>query len=172
MDPVLVSLLVLTFSPTPTIKWFKKGGELPEQKVRFENHNKTLKIASVSEEDAGEYVCMANNHLGSIRHSIFVQVKGEWHKCLLIHVCLCYHAEPAISSSHSGSVLAGQTLQPGAGPRWEWAPGVPGQWESQTQHPVASQRTTDRKYALFLLCSDVTTLIHVWIPLWTAYGWL
>uniref|UniRef100_A0A668TVX0 Neural cell adhesion molecule L1 n=1 Tax=Oreochromis aureus TaxID=47969 RepID=A0A668TVX0_OREAU len=62
--------------PTPIIKWFKKGGELPGQKVKFENFNKTLKIVSVSEEDAGEYVCMANNHLGTIRHSIFVQVKA------------------------------------------------------------------------------------------------
>uniref|UniRef100_A0A3Q3WTJ9 Neural cell adhesion molecule L1 n=1 Tax=Mola mola TaxID=94237 RepID=A0A3Q3WTJ9_MOLML len=62
--------------PTPTIKWFKKGGDLPGHKVKFENYNKTLKIISVSEEDAGEYVCMANNHLGSIRHSIFVQVKA------------------------------------------------------------------------------------------------
>lgn len=63
--------------PTPTIKWFKKGGDLPARKVKFENYNKTLKIQSVSEEDAGEYICMANNHLGSIRHSIFVQVKGQ-----------------------------------------------------------------------------------------------
>lgn len=63
--------------PTPTIKWFKKGGDLPARKVKFENYNKTLKILNVSEEDAGEYICMANNHLGSIRHSIFVQVKGE-----------------------------------------------------------------------------------------------
>nr|XP_046237410.1 neurofascin homolog (chicken) a isoform X14 [Scatophagus argus] len=62
--------------PTPSIKWFKKGGDLPRQKVKFENYNKTLKIISVSEEDAGEYVCMANNQLGSIRHSIFVQVKA------------------------------------------------------------------------------------------------
>lgn len=45
--------------------------------MKFENFNKTLKIINVSEEDAGEYVCMANNQLGSIRHSIFVQVKGE-----------------------------------------------------------------------------------------------
>ena len=65
------------YRPTPTIKWFKKGGDLPSRKVKCENFNKTLKIISVSEEDAGEYVCMANNHLGSIRHSIFVQVKGE-----------------------------------------------------------------------------------------------
>ncbi|XP_022601300.1 neurofascin isoform X3 [Seriola dumerili] len=62
--------------PTPTIKWFKKGGDLPGQKMKFENFNKTLKIVSVSEEDAGEYVCMANNHLGSVRHSIYVQVKA------------------------------------------------------------------------------------------------
>ncbi|KAM9759167.1 LOW QUALITY PROTEIN: neurofascin homolog (chicken) a [Menidia menidia] len=62
--------------PTPTIKWFKKGGELPGQKVKFEKFNRTLKMVSVSEEDAGEYVCMANNHIGSIRHSIFVQVKA------------------------------------------------------------------------------------------------
>ncbi|XP_038552398.1 neurofascin homolog (chicken) a isoform X11 [Micropterus salmoides] len=62
--------------PTPTIKWFKKGGDLPGRKVKFENYNKTLKIINVSEEDAGEYVCMANSHLGSIRHSIFVQVKA------------------------------------------------------------------------------------------------
>lgn len=68
---------LLPHRPTPAIKWFKKGGDLPAQKVKLENFNKTLKIVSVSEEDAGVYVCMANNHLGSIRHSIFVQVKGE-----------------------------------------------------------------------------------------------
>ncbi|CAN9512169.1 unnamed protein product [Ophioblennius macclurei] len=62
--------------PTPTIKWFKKGGELPLSKVTFENYNKILRMRNVSEEDAGEYVCMANNHIGSIRHSIFVQVKA------------------------------------------------------------------------------------------------
>uniref|UniRef100_UPI0037E77F66 neurofascin homolog (chicken) a n=1 Tax=Semicossyphus pulcher TaxID=241346 RepID=UPI0037E77F66 len=62
--------------PTPTVKWFKKGGDLPAQKVKFEKFNKTLKIINVSEEDAGEYVCMAYNQLGSARHSIFVQVKA------------------------------------------------------------------------------------------------
>ncbi|KAK7916771.1 hypothetical protein WMY93_012532 [Mugilogobius chulae] len=62
--------------PTPTISWFKKGGELPERKVTLENFNKTLRVSSVSEEDAGEYVCMATNRLGSIRHSISVHVKA------------------------------------------------------------------------------------------------
>uniref|UniRef100_A0A674MDB3 Neurofascin homolog (chicken) a n=1 Tax=Takifugu rubripes TaxID=31033 RepID=A0A674MDB3_TAKRU len=62
--------------PTPSIKWYRKGGDLPERKVKFENFNKTLVVMGVSEEDAGEYVCMANNHLGSVRHSILVQVKA------------------------------------------------------------------------------------------------
>ncbi|KAG7494303.1 neurofascin isoform X1 [Solea senegalensis] len=62
--------------PTPTIKWFKKGGDLPGHKVKFDKFNKTLKIVSVSEEDAGAYVCMANNRLGSIRHTIYVEVKA------------------------------------------------------------------------------------------------
>ncbi|XP_072521577.1 neurofascin homolog (chicken) a isoform X11 [Salminus brasiliensis] len=62
--------------PTPGIKWFKKGGDLPEKKVKFENFNKTLRIVSVSEEDSGDYVCMASNKIGSIRHSISVQVKA------------------------------------------------------------------------------------------------
>ncbi|XP_041748217.1 neurofascin isoform X4 [Coregonus clupeaformis] len=61
--------------PTPIIKWFKKGGDL-NQKVKLDNYNKTLRIDSVSEEDAGEYMCMANNQIGSIRHSIYVQVKA------------------------------------------------------------------------------------------------
>ncbi|XP_036387188.1 neurofascin homolog (chicken) a isoform X16 [Megalops cyprinoides] len=62
--------------PTPSIKWFKKGGDLPMQKVRLEKFNKTLRVVGVSEEDSGEYICMANNKIGSIRHSISVQVKA------------------------------------------------------------------------------------------------
>uniref|UniRef100_G3PC25 Neurofascin homolog (chicken) a n=1 Tax=Gasterosteus aculeatus aculeatus TaxID=481459 RepID=G3PC25_GASAC len=65
-----------TLKANASIKWVKEGGDLPGRKVKFDNYNKTLKIINVSEEDAGEYVCMANNHLGSIRHSIFVQVKA------------------------------------------------------------------------------------------------
>ncbi|KAI1890658.1 hypothetical protein AGOR_G00155920 [Albula goreensis] len=62
--------------PTPSIKWIKKGGELPMEKVRLDKFNKTLRIMSVSEEDSGEYNCMAINKIGSSRHSISVQVKA------------------------------------------------------------------------------------------------
>lgn len=72
-----------THRPTPRIKWFKKGGELPEGKVKFENFNKTLVISSVSDEDSGDYICMASNKMGSIRHTISVQVKGQIQKDFL-----------------------------------------------------------------------------------------
>ncbi|XP_046881049.1 neurofascin homolog (chicken) a isoform X4 [Hypomesus transpacificus] len=62
--------------PTPSIKWLKKGGELSAERVHLDSFNKTLRITSVSEEDAGEYVCMASNLIGSISHSIHVQVKA------------------------------------------------------------------------------------------------
>ncbi|KAL1265721.1 hypothetical protein QQF64_003748 [Cirrhinus molitorella] len=62
--------------PTPSIDWFKKGGELPSKKVKIENFGKTLRILNVSDEDSGDYNCMASNKIGSIRHSVEVQVKA------------------------------------------------------------------------------------------------
>ncbi|XP_030076414.1 neurofascin isoform X2 [Microcaecilia unicolor] len=62
--------------PAPDIMWFKKGGELPSGKVKFENFNKTLRITGVSEEDSGEYFCMASNKMGLTRHPISVYVKA------------------------------------------------------------------------------------------------
>ncbi|XP_075396662.1 neurofascin isoform X4 [Tenrec ecaudatus] len=62
--------------PTPDIAWYKKGGDLPSHKARFENFNKALRITNVSEEDSGEYFCLASNKMGSIRHTISVRVKA------------------------------------------------------------------------------------------------
>ncbi|XP_060034663.1 neurofascin isoform X11 [Erinaceus europaeus] len=62
--------------PTPDIAWYKKGGDLPSDKAKFENFNKALRIISVSEEDSGEYFCLASNKMGSIRHTISVRVKA------------------------------------------------------------------------------------------------
>lgn len=64
-------------SPSPNINWIKKGAELPSKKVKIDNFGKTLRLLNVSEEDSGDYVCMASNKIGSIRHSVEVQVKGE-----------------------------------------------------------------------------------------------
>ncbi|XP_056671768.1 neurofascin isoform X6 [Monodelphis domestica] len=62
--------------PAPDIAWYKKGGDLPAGKVKFENFNKALRITNVSEEDSGEYFCLASNRMGSIRHTISVRVKA------------------------------------------------------------------------------------------------
>ncbi|XP_041083780.1 neurofascin-like [Polyodon spathula] len=66
--------------PTPDIKWFKRGGELPALKTKLENFNKTLRISGVSEEDSGEYFCLANNKMGGTRHivSVTVQAAPYW----------------------------------------------------------------------------------------------
>ncbi|XP_055087899.1 neuronal cell adhesion molecule a isoform X1 [Periophthalmus magnuspinnatus] len=61
--------------PTPNILWQKDGGELSKT-VSFQNFNKTLKISDVTEADAGNYRCIANNSYGSAYHIIKVTVKA------------------------------------------------------------------------------------------------
>lgn len=82
--------------------WYKKGGELPAGKTKLENFNKALRISNVSEEDSGEYFCLASNKMGSIRHTISVRVKGT---SLLPHHLLHFHSqklrgEHGISGGH------------------------------------------------------------------------
>ncbi|XP_054837805.1 neurofascin isoform X11 [Eublepharis macularius] len=62
--------------PTPDIMWHKRGGELPAGRINFENFRKALRIANVSEEDSGEYFCLASNKVGSSRHTVSVRVKA------------------------------------------------------------------------------------------------
>ncbi|XP_053496979.1 neuronal cell adhesion molecule a isoform X1 [Ictalurus furcatus] len=61
--------------PTPEISWSKVSGELPATRTEFLNFQKTLKIVEVTEADAGDYRCTAQNHLGSALHTIQVTVK-------------------------------------------------------------------------------------------------
>ncbi|XP_056429912.1 neuronal cell adhesion molecule isoform X9 [Hyla sarda] len=75
-DQVLLLECIAEGLPTPEIRWNKEGGELPSNRVFYENFNKTLKIIGVSEEDAGRYRCTAQNNLGSIHHVITVIVKA------------------------------------------------------------------------------------------------
>nr|XP_008107848.1 PREDICTED: neurofascin isoform X16 [Anolis carolinensis] len=62
--------------PTPGIMWHKKGGDLPAGRTKLENFDKALHIANVSEEDSGEYFCLASNKVGTSRHVISVIVKA------------------------------------------------------------------------------------------------
>ncbi|KAL4641451.1 neuronal cell adhesion molecule-like isoform X4 [Arapaima gigas] len=62
--------------PTPGITWRKEDGDLDSSRTSFINFHKTLRIASVTEADAGGYRCTASNHLGSVHHVITVTVKA------------------------------------------------------------------------------------------------
>lgn len=63
-------------SPTPTIKWLHPSDPMPTDRVIYQNHNKTLQLLDVGEEDDGEYTCLAENSLGSARHAYYVTVEG------------------------------------------------------------------------------------------------
>lgn len=68
--------IVASGSPTPTIKWLRPSGPMPADRVIYQNHNKTLHLLNVGEEDDGEYRCLAENLLGSDRHAYYVTVEG------------------------------------------------------------------------------------------------
>lgn len=52
------------------------SGDLPAKRTSYLHYQKTLRIADVSESDAGEYRCVARNPLGSVHQTIHVMVKG------------------------------------------------------------------------------------------------
>ncbi|XP_067247932.1 neuronal cell adhesion molecule a isoform X7 [Chanodichthys erythropterus] len=62
--------------PTPDISWTKVVGELPSGRFSFHNFQKTLKITEVTEEDGGDYRCLAKNRLGNNHHTITVAVRA------------------------------------------------------------------------------------------------
>lgn len=86
-------------SPTPDIAWYKKGGDLPSDKAKFENFNKALRITNVSEEDSGEYFCLASNKMGSIRHTISVRVKGTLCVFLIMMILPTLHTTTTFHSA-------------------------------------------------------------------------
>uniref|UniRef100_A0A480N966 Neural cell adhesion molecule L1 isoform 2 n=1 Tax=Sus scrofa TaxID=9823 RepID=A0A480N966_PIG len=49
---------------------------MPADRVTYQNHNKTLQLLNVVEEDDGEYHCLAENPLGSDRHVYYVTVEA------------------------------------------------------------------------------------------------
>ncbi|XP_035236393.1 neurofascin-like isoform X2 [Anguilla anguilla] len=61
--------------PTPVVRWYKKGGDVPLRKVKLENFNKTLRIPRATDDDTADYTCIATNRKDVIRHVFNVQVK-------------------------------------------------------------------------------------------------
>ncbi|XP_010833730.1 PREDICTED: neural cell adhesion molecule L1-like, partial [Bison bison bison] len=73
-QPLILECIAEGF-PTPTIKWLRPSGPMPADRVTYQNHNKTLQLLNVGEEDDGEYRCLAENSLGSDRHAYYVTVE-------------------------------------------------------------------------------------------------
>uniref|UniRef100_A0A3B3SRI0 Neural cell adhesion molecule L1 n=1 Tax=Paramormyrops kingsleyae TaxID=1676925 RepID=A0A3B3SRI0_9TELE len=62
--------------PTPKISWHRDNGSFHNKRTSFKNFHKTLKIVDITEGDAGDYRCQAENSLGSLEHVITVTVKA------------------------------------------------------------------------------------------------
>ncbi|KAG8513850.1 Neural cell adhesion molecule L1 [Galemys pyrenaicus] len=74
-QPLVLECIAEGF-PTPTIKWLRLSVPMPADRVTYQNHNKTLHLLNVGEEDYGEYLCLAENALGSARHTYDVTVEA------------------------------------------------------------------------------------------------
>ncbi|XP_060038916.1 neural cell adhesion molecule L1 isoform X2 [Erinaceus europaeus] len=87
-QPLVLECIAEGF-PTPTIKWLRLNGPMPADRVSFQNHNKTLHVLSVAEEDDGEYRCLAENSLGSAQHAYHVTVEAApfWVQKPQSHLC-------------------------------------------------------------------------------------
>ncbi|GCC42318.1 hypothetical protein chiPu_0026209, partial [Chiloscyllium punctatum] len=62
--------------PTPTVHWHRLDGDLPRDRVSYDNFNKTLKIHDVIEDDDGEYRCVVRNGQGQVQHTYHVSVEA------------------------------------------------------------------------------------------------
>ncbi|XP_058514927.1 neural cell adhesion molecule L1 [Ochotona princeps] len=74
-QPLVLECIAEGF-PTPTIKWLRPSSPMPTDRVTYQNHNKTLQLMNVGEEDDGEYRCLAENSLGTARHAYYVTVEA------------------------------------------------------------------------------------------------
>uniref|UniRef100_A0A3Q2YWM3 Neural cell adhesion molecule L1 n=1 Tax=Hippocampus comes TaxID=109280 RepID=A0A3Q2YWM3_HIPCM len=62
--------------PTPKVLWVRKDGELSELRTAKEMFDRRLRFTNISESDAGEYQCLAENSQGKALHSYTVAVEA------------------------------------------------------------------------------------------------
>ncbi|CAL8259399.1 unnamed protein product [Gadus morhua 'NCC'] len=62
--------------PTPSISWLRKDGQLSETRTARDMFDRRLRLSNVSEIDAGEYQCTANNTQGKVIHTYVVTVEA------------------------------------------------------------------------------------------------
>ncbi|KAJ3586117.1 hypothetical protein NHX12_012518 [Muraenolepis orangiensis] len=62
--------------PTPSVTWLRKDGQLSESRTTRDQFDRRLRFTNISEVDAGEYQCMANNTQGKAKHIYMVTVEA------------------------------------------------------------------------------------------------
>lgn len=87
----------LFFSPTPSVSWLRKDGEMSESRISKDMYDRRLRFSNISETDSGEYQCIANNSQGKITHTYTVTVEGTSHT--LIQILRIYYIAGEIRTS-------------------------------------------------------------------------
>ncbi|XP_071380962.1 neural cell adhesion molecule L1.2 [Centroberyx affinis] len=62
--------------PTPSVSWLRMDGELSESRTTKAMSDRRLKLSNISESDAGEYQCVAENSQGTTTHTYTVTVEA------------------------------------------------------------------------------------------------
>ena len=67
-------------TPEPKISWYKHNEPIrSSETVRIYNDGMELRVSELREEDTGDYICIARNGEGRIRHTSKVVVAGKEH---------------------------------------------------------------------------------------------
>ena len=90
---------VVKGKPEPTIKWFKGGSQINDSadfQITYREGRVILTIPEVFEQDAGKFVCNAENTGGSADSSAELIVKGE---CIYLSAASYNNAIPAYDNA-------------------------------------------------------------------------
>ncbi len=77
-------------TPDISVAWFKADGKLRKTdscSMDFTNGVATLKMIKTTKFDHGEYICKAENRVGSASASCNVMVKGDAHVSYFLFLC-------------------------------------------------------------------------------------
>uniref|UniRef100_A0A672LFC0 Heparan sulfate proteoglycan 2 n=1 Tax=Sinocyclocheilus grahami TaxID=75366 RepID=A0A672LFC0_SINGR len=111
-------------SPTPALTWKKRGGSLPPQARLERTDIGTLFVPNIRSSDAGTYLCVGTNTVGSSEAHIEVFVKrGEAREIIPSGVTI----QPSIASVMEGETLDLNCIVPGTSPasvKWSRAGGL------------------------------------------------
>ncbi|TMS16751.1 Basement membrane-specific heparan sulfate proteoglycan core protein [Larimichthys crocea] len=99
-----------TGSPTPKLTWLKNGGQIPPQARNDRTDIGTLLIPNIRMSDAGTYMCVGSNSIGSNSAPIKVTVLKADHVSSVVTI------QPSIADVQEGQSLELNCLAPGNPP--------------------------------------------------------